>query len=111
MKAVKEKENIEMRNIVLFCAAGMSTSILVTKMKEYVDKIGYTCEINAHALTETSKYGEDADIILLGPQVRFQLNNVKKQLPNKIVEPIDMQAYGTMDGKKVIEFVKEKLGD
>ena len=40
MKAVKEKENIEMRNIVLFCAAGMSTSILVTKMKEYADKIG-----------------------------------------------------------------------
>lgn len=100
-----------MRKIVLFCAAGMSTSILVKKMKEYADSIGYNCTIEAHAVAEVSKYGEGADICLLGPQVRFNLKKVQGQLPNKIVEVIDMRAYGMMDGKAIIETVKKKLGD
>lgn len=32
-----------MRNIVLFCAAGMSTSLLVNKMKEAAAKENYEC--------------------------------------------------------------------
>ena len=50
-------------------------------------------------------------MILLGPQVRYALNNVKKQLPEKHIEVIDMAAYGMLDGKKVIERVKNVLGD
>lgn len=100
-----------MRKIRLFCAAGMSTSLLVTKMQQYADSINYECEIEAHPTSEASVYGPEADIILLGPQVRFELNKIKAQLPGKIVEPIDMRAYGMMDGKKVIEQVKKALGD
>ena len=101
-----------MRKIRLFCAAGMSTSLLVTKMQNYAKEIGYDCEVAAYPISEAATYGPEADIILLGPQVRFQLNDVKKQVgEDKIVEPIDMRAYGMMDGKKVIEDVKAKLGD
>lgn len=101
-----------MRKIRLFCAAGMSTSLLVTKMQNYAKEIGYDCDVAAYPISEASVYGPEADIILLGPQVRFQLNDVKKQVgDDKIVEPIDMRAYGMMDGKKVIEDVKAKLGD
>ncbi len=101
-----------MRKIRLFCAAGMSTSLLVTKMQNYAKEIGYDCDVVAYPISEAATYGPEADIILLGPQVRFQLNDVKKQVgEDKIVEPIDMRAYGMMDGKKVIEDVKAKLGD
>ena len=101
-----------MRKIRLFCAAGMSTSLLVTKMQNYAKEIGYDCDVAAYPISEAATYGPEADIILLGPQVRFQLNDVKKQVgEDKIVEPIDMRAYGMMDGKKVIEDVKAKLGD
>ena len=57
-----------MRKIVLLCAAGMSTSMLVTKMKKYAESEGYDCEINAHAVSEAKQYGAEADIVLLGPQ-------------------------------------------
>ena len=98
-----------MRKVVLLCAAGMSTSLLVNKMRDAA-KEGYDCEINAYALA-TAKEHTDADVVLLGPQVRFGLNNVKKDLPGIPVEAIDMQAYGTMNGKKVIAQVKKLLGD
>lgn len=100
-----------MRKIVLFCAAGMSTSVMVQKMQEAAAAQQYDCEIAAYSISELNTYGPDADIILLGPQIRFNLNKVRKQLPDKIVEVIDMRAYGMMDGKAIIDLVKEKLGD
>ncbi|MDM8274621.1 PTS sugar transporter subunit IIB [Enorma phocaeensis] len=100
-----------MRKIVLFCAAGMSTSVMVQKMQEAADAQGYPCEIAAYSVAEVGTYGPDADMVLLGPQIRFNLNKVRKQLPKKPVEVIDMRAYGMMDGAAIIEFVKEKLGD
>lgn len=99
-----------MRNIVLFCAAGMSTSLLVSKMKNYADSIGYECSIAAHPISEASTYGKDADICLLGPQVRFNADKVKAQVSCP-VEAIDVAAYGMMDGKTVIENVRKTLGD
>lgn len=99
-----------MTNIVLFCAAGMSTSLLVTKMKAYADSQGFECKIAAYSLNESKNYGPDADIILLGPQVRYNLDKVQADFPDKIVEVIDTRAYGMMDGKTVLESVRKTLG-
>lgn len=99
-----------MRKIVLMCNAGMSTSILMTKMREAAKEIGYDCEINAFAVSEAKECGKDADIILLGPQVRFQLKKVQEAVSCP-VEVIEMSAYGTLNGRNVIETVKTVLGD
>lgn len=99
-----------MRKIYLFCNAGMSTSLLVNNMKKAADEMGYECTIEAHPVSEVEKRAADADIVLLGPQVRFKLNAVKKQVSCP-AECIDVNAYGTMNGKKVISHVKEVLGD
>ncbi len=100
-----------MKNIVLFCAAGMSTSLLVNKMKAAAEAEGLEYEINAHPLSEASQYGPEADIILLGPQVMYKLKDTQAQFPDKPVEAINMQDYGRMNGAKVIARVKEVLGD
>lgn len=100
-----------MRKIVLLCAAGMSTSMLVKKMVEAAKKLNYECEINAYAVVEARRRGEDADIVLLGPQVRFSLEKVKADCPHCPVEVIDMLAYGKIDGNQVIHRVMEILGD
>lgn len=100
-----------MRKIVLMCAAGMSTSMLVRKMQEAAKAMDYECSIAAYPTSEATKEGSDADIILLGPQVRFAASKVKEQCPGVIVEAIDMRMYGRMDGKGVLEFAKAKIGD
>lgn len=100
-----------MRKIILLCSAGMSTSLLVTKMRESAAAQNYETQIDAHSVSEAKREGSDADIVLLGPQVRFNLSAVQKQLPDTPVEVIDMRAYGMMDGEAVIKQVKEVLGD
>lgn len=102
-----------MKHIVLLCNMGLSTSALMKKMQDYADDIGFDVTINAYPANEATKVGQTADCILLGPQISYQLEAVKKQLPDKPVAAIDMQAYGMMDGKKVIEQSKKimAIGD
>ena len=99
-----------MKKIVLLCAAGMSTSMLVKKMEQAAADLSFECLIHAYPIAEASNAGKEADIILLGPQVRFNMAKVKEQCPHCPVEAIDMAAYGMMDGAKVIQHVKDVLG-
>ncbi len=107
----KRKGYIIMRKIVLLCSAGMSTSLLVTNMKKAAAEIGYQTDISAHPLSQADTYGSDADMILLAPQMRFELPRIQAKFADKKIEEIEMRAYGTMNGKAVIEQVKKALGD
>lgn len=100
-----------MKEIALFCANGMSTSLLVSKMEAAAKENGLEYNIAAYPVSEISNYGAKADVILLGPQVKYQLKNVKEQFPDKPVEAINMQDYGLMNGANVIRSVRELLGD
>lgn len=99
-----------MRKIVLLCAAGMSTSALVRKMVDAAKQENYECEISAHSVAEAKSFAS-ADYILLGPQVRYRLAEVQKELPNNKVAVIDMKDYGMMNGKAVLDKVRAELGD
>lgn len=100
-----------MKKIVLICAAGMSTSMLVNKMKKYADEINYEAEIDAYPMSEAEEMGENADVILLGPQVRFNLQKIKDMFPGKPVDNIEMTDYGMMNGEKVLKKAMEMMGE
>lgn len=100
-----------MRNIVLLCNMGMSTSLMVNKMKEAAKEEGYECEITAYALQQAEEIIPTADILLVGPQIAFELPRLKGLYADKKIEAIEMMDYGMMNGKKVLQHVKEVLGD
>ena len=93
-------------NILLVCAAGMSTSLLVANMKKFADK---ESKINAVAFSELENVIDEYDVVLVGPQLRYKLSNIKKigDAKNKPVDVIDSLAYGRMDGEKTLEFAKK----
>lgn len=99
-----------MRKIILACASGASTSMLVLKIREAAEKEGYEIVIHAIPVADIPEKAMDADIILLGPQVRFQVDKVSEMVDCP-VEPIDSLMYGMMDGAGVLKHVKEVLGD
>ena len=66
-----------MKTITLFCSAGMSTSLLVNKMKEAAAAGGKDYQIAAYSLGEAPNEAPKADVILIGPQVRFALEKLK----------------------------------
>ena len=95
-----------MKKILLCCAAGMSTSLLVTKMQNEAKNTGMESKIWAIPVEELSNNLNGVDIVLLGPQIRYKLNDVKKVCNEKSIpaEVINMVAYGSMNGKKVLDF-------
>ena len=97
-------------NILLVCAARMSTSLLVNRMNDAAKAKGIELNIEAHPVGSIDSYGEQADVILLGPQVRYELKNVQKSYPDKPVEVIQMQDYGMMNGAKVLDRALQLLG-
>ena len=100
-----------MKNILLVCAAGMSTSLLVNKMKAAAKEKGIEINIDALPVSECSSVIDKVDIVLLGPQVRFQKPQVDALVKGRIpVEVIDMRLYGTMNGKVILEGVLKTLG-
>ncbi len=97
--------------ITLFCAAGMSTSLLVNKMKEAAAAQGKDYKIAAYSLNEFDEKYEEADVILLGPQVRYALKKLQTAHPEKLITDIPMQMYGLMDGKGTIGLASKLLGE
>ena len=100
-----------MKKIILLCAAGMSTSILVKKMKEAAGSSQYDCIIEAYPTSEAQNKALDADLILLGPQVRFSKGKIEKQCPGVRVEAIDMRMYGRMDVRESWRMPEKKLAN
>lgn len=99
-----------MKKIVLLCAGGMSTSILVNKMKDYGASIGKEFDIDAFSIDAAANVAKDADCVLLGPQVSYRKSDVS-QYVNCPIDAIDMMAYGLMDGKKVLMQALKLMGE
>ena len=68
--------------IVLCCAAGMSTSMLVNKMQSAAQGRGLTIDIKAVPVAEFERILPDADVVLLGPQVKFEAAHKAKRSPS-----------------------------
>ena len=99
-----------MKKILLVCSAGMSTSLLVTKMREAAAAKGVEVQIDALPVAECNTVVDSVDIVLLGPQVRFQKPTVEKLVNGRIpVEVMDMRLYGTMNGQAILEDALTKI--
>lgn len=99
-----------MKRIMLVCSAGMSTSLLVTKMEKAAAEQGIECQIWAVGTGVYQNEKGKQDVILLGPQVRFMKNEVSRTMGPVPVEVIDMRYYGKMDGAAVLKQALEIIG-
>ncbi|ENU5183932.1 PTS sugar transporter subunit IIB [Escherichia coli] len=97
-----------MKKILLVCAAGMSTSMLVKRMIDHANAISLEVNISALAIAEAKGKikNNEVDVVLLGPQVRFQKAVAQGKMPVAVIE---MKDYGTMNGQAVLEFAMKLL--
>jgi len=98
-----------MTKILLVCNAGMSTSVLVVKMEKVAKKKEIDCKIWAVSSAEANNLSEEVDVVLIGPQLKFAINEIKKIFPNQPVAVINMKTYGLMDGEGALNQAFELL--
>jgi len=93
-------------HIILACAAGMSTSLLANNIKKLAGERAMDVTVDAlstSALDEGQWRG--ADVVLVGPQMRHQLDmlaaqGAKYHVPVAAIPPQD---YATANGQRVLE--------
>jgi cellobiose PTS system EIIB component len=95
--------------ILLMCSAGMSTSLLEKKMKDYSDQNNLGVEVDAKASFEGMSSISEYDVILLGPQVRYLLAEAREKAGTVPVDVIPAPIYALANGEKAIEFAKKLM--
>jgi len=95
-----------MKKILLLCAAGMSTSIVVKKMREAAKAKNLDVQVEALSLELFQENLDKYDLFLLGPQVRFKKADFDKiaNPTGKKVEVINQMDYGMMKGEKILDW-------
>lgn len=90
--------------ILLLCAGGMSTSILMKKLQKYAESKGINLQIKATGLSSVSYIdtAKNFDVILMGPQVSYRIDEVKKQT-GKPVAAIQSVDYALGNAPKIFE--------
>ncbi len=100
-----------MKKIVLFCGNGFTTAMVSKKIDAAIEKNGYDYTSAAFPYGELKEQAPKADIILLAPQIRYNLKRVQDQYPDKPVVLLDMNTYANLDGEKLMKEIIEMIGE
>ncbi|MFO7172552.1 MAG: PTS sugar transporter subunit IIB [Bacillota bacterium] len=96
--------------ILLVCAGGMSTSIVMKKLQKYSDEHGLGLEhIEARGLDDYQEVYQKFDVILLGPQVSHKKAEIQKTVGDKPVGVIAPADYALANAENIFKQVKQLL--
>jgi PTS system cellobiose-specific IIB component len=100
--------------VLLLCAGGMSSSLLVAAIMEAAEAAGVELEVISYFANIVPYWDFEehfVDVILIAPQVRFMRKSVAKKAEPMgiIVQVIDPQAYGMVDGEKIFRQLCQAL--
>ncbi|MCI8584859.1 MAG: PTS sugar transporter subunit IIB [Lachnospiraceae bacterium] len=90
--------------VILVSYSGTSASILKDRMSAWAHANLIESEILISPLSGLDEGTEDADIVLVGPQVRCALASVRERVPGHIpVLAVDTRDFGMAKGDRVMQ--------
>ncbi len=100
--------------LLLICAGGMSTSMLIKKLETRAEELGienFECE--AHGVSSFEEIYKDWDLMLYGPQVSNRAANMISiagdDYPIAKIEPVDYAIGNAVNiFKQIDKLLKEK---
>lgn len=99
-----------MKKILLLCGAGISTSMLLSKLEEAGSALGKSeYEFEATTIEQADKYVPEADVVLVAPQIKFQIGSLQRKYPDAKFSAMDMHMFGMIDGEAIIELAERTI--
>ena len=93
--------------IMLACCLGMSTSVVVQKMKDAAKEQGKDYEIWAVDQNKIAENVGNFDVLLLGPQVRHLQRKVKAT----VGDSAPVAAYGRCNGAAILKQAEDLVNN
>lgn len=98
-------------NVLLVCAGGNSTSILVHNMEKYLHE-DENWVIDARGLMDLPNIVGKYDLILVAPQIQYQMNKIEdltRYFEDIVVIPIPQDDYALCDGEAIDNLIRNTL--
>ena len=96
-----------MKKVLVCCNTGVTTSLLVAKIKAVAETRGLEIEIEASPIS-TADHISDADAVLLGPQVGFA-KEAFEEAGAKNVRVITTEDYATQNAESILDSIESIL--
>lgn len=94
-----------MTKILLVCANGMSTSMVAKKMQKSAESRNIEVEIKAVSDSELQQRVDEADLVLIAPQIQYMDKKIKDLAKSKgiIADLINPADFGMANGEKILD--------
>lgn len=102
---------MEMYKILIACVSGMSTSMLVSKIRKVSVDFNFPIQVSFACESEIEKIALENDIVILGPQLRTARRRFEKKLCkyNIPVVSVPIALFSEMDAKGILEFAIQEI--
>ena len=99
-----------MKDVIVVCEAGITTSLLVSKLAQLAEENKKEVNILSKSTEEGLEYVKDYDpaVILLGPQVHHKSESYHKETNAKVLH-ISVNDYNAMNVYSIFEQLMEAL--
>lgn len=91
--------------VLLMCANGLSTGMLMNKMKQWAEKKGADLEVKAVPVDECARVYQEYDVLLIGPQMSYKLKEVQKIAPDRPSAVINSMDYALGNVDNIMKMV------
>lgn len=94
--------------ILLVCAGGYSTSILMKKVIAYSQKNNLDVHIEAKGASMDELNANDFDVVLVAPQIRYKVDEIKQAaiIPVALIPAAD---YGAGKPEKILSIAEQAI--
>ena len=105
---VRQKEKSTLK-ILLSCTSGLTTNFFAEKMRAAAETLSLDYEIRAVAFNQLYKTGFDYNVILLAPQIAYELKKAQAMFTRQTVMAIPAQIFASYDAGKMIDLIRAEL--
>lgn len=98
-----------MKNVIVVCEAGITTSLMVTKLKELAKENDEKWNIYSKGTEEGLDYVKETttDVVLLGPQIHHKVEDYQNATEATVLK-ISVNDYNNMNVYSIFEQLKRQ---
>lgn len=97
-----------MKKVLVCCNTGVTTSLLVAKIRAVAEARGLEIEIEASPMATAADHIAEADVVLLGPQVGYA-KEAFEEAGAKNVRVITTEDYATQNADDILDRIEGVL--
>ena len=109
LDTIIDLKNQQKTKVLLSCTGGLTTGFFADKLNEAANLLSLNYEFNAVPFHKLYEVAFDYSIILLAPQIGYQIKNAQEVLNNQLVLKIPPKVFASYDAAEMLKFIRAEL--